>query len=67
MRVPQGHPTERDLMALLESVRPLIQRKLTLRGVKFQLAVAEELRKDAPNGTVGLMVRVFRTKQIAMR
>ena len=71
MRVPQGHPVERDLTFLLESAQTHIQHKLTeellaLRGVKFQLAVEEELRKDALNGTEVLTVPVFHTKQIAL-
>ena len=55
MRVPQGHPSDRDLMAFLESAQPHIHRKLTeellaQRGVKFQLAVEVELRKEEANG-----------------
>ena len=48
MRVPQGHPSERDLTSFLKSAQTHIQRKLTeevldLRGLKFQLAVEVDL------------------------
>ena len=55
MGVPQGHPNGADLTAFLEGVRPQIQAKLeeeieALNGVKFQLALKAQLRKDNPDG-----------------
>ena len=56
MDVPQGHPYGADPRAFLEGVRPQIRAKLeeeikALGGVKFQLALKVQLRKDNPDGS----------------
>ena len=71
MRVPQGHPSERDWRSSLKRARTHTESKLTdevldLRGLKFQLAVEVVLQKDAANGTEVLTVPVFRTRQTAL-
>ena len=55
MNVPQGHPLGADPLTFLEGVRPQIRQKLTeeilaIKGVKFQLALKVQLRKDRPDG-----------------
>ena len=54
MNVPQGHPHGADPRAFLEGVRPQIRDKLeeeikALNGIKFQLALKVQLRKDNPD------------------
>ena len=58
-------------MAFIKSAQPHIEHKLVeellaLRGVKFQLAVEVELRKDEVNGTEVVQAPVLRTKQITL-
>ena len=70
MDVPQGHPNSADPRAFLEGVRPQIQAKLeeeieALNGVKFQLALKVQLRKDNPDGSEEYMSPVMRHKQEA--
>ena len=60
--IPEGHPSGVDLRAVLQEVEPRIHDKLeeeilVLDGVKFQLALKAELRKDNP---------VLRDKQEAL-
>ena len=56
MDVPEGHSFSADPKAFLERVRSQIQRKLVeevlaLDGVKFQLALKVQLRKNNPDGS----------------
>ena len=58
-------------MAFLKNAQHYIKRKLVeevlaLRGIKFQLAVEVELRKDEANSTEALQAPVSRTKQITL-
>ena len=55
MDVPQGHTHGADPRAFLEGVRPEVRAKLeeeikALNGIKFQLALKVQLRKDNPDG-----------------
>ena len=68
MGVPQGHPYGADPRAFLEGVRPQIQAKLkeeikVLDGVKFQLALKIQLRKDKLDGSEEYVSPVMRPKQ----
>ena len=70
MDVPQGHPNGADPRAFLEGVRPQIRVKLeeeikALIGVKFQLALKAQLRKDNPDGSKEYVSPVMRHKQEA--
>ena len=70
MDVPQGHPKGADPRAFLEGVRPQIQAKLeeeneALNGVKFQLALKAQLRKDNLDGSEEYVSPVMRHKQEA--
>ena len=70
MDVPQNHPNGADPRAFLEGVRPQIQAKLeeeieALNGVKFQLALKVQLRKDNPDGNEEYVSPVMRHKQEA--
>ena len=71
MDVPQGHPHGADPRAFLEGVRPQIQAKLeeeikALNGIKFQLALKVQLRKDNPDGSEEYTDPVLRHKQEAI-
>ena len=68
MDVPQGHPLGADPLTFLEGVRPQIRQKLTeeilaIKGVKFQLALKIQLRKDRPDGGEEYTDPVIRHKQ----
>ena len=69
MDVPQGHPHGVDPRAFLKEVEPQIHDKLSeeLRalnnGVKFQLALKVQLRKDNPDGSEEYTDPVLRSKQ----
>ena len=68
MDVPQGHPLGADPLTFLEGVRPQIRQKLTeeilaIKGVKFQLALKVQLRKDRPDGGEEYTDPVIRHKQ----
>ena len=70
MDVPQGHPNGADPRAFLEGVGLQIQAKLeeeieALNGVKFQLALKAQLRKDNPDGGKEYVSPVMRHKQEA--
>ena len=66
MDVPQGHPHSADHRAFLEGVRPQIHHKLeeikALNGIKFQLALKVQLRKDNPDGSEEYTDPVLRHK-----
>ena len=69
MNVPQGHPNSADPRAFLEGARPQIWAKLkeeikALNGVKFQLALKVQLRKDNPDGSKEYVSPVMRQKQL---
>ena len=71
MDVPQGHPHGVDPRAFLEGVRPQIRAKLkeeikALNGIKFQLALKVQLRKDNPDGSEEYTDPVLRHKQEAI-
>ena len=66
MDVPQGLGA--DPLTFLEGVRPQIRQKLTeeilaIKGVKFQLALKVQLRKDRPDGGEEYTDPVIRHKQ----
>ena len=68
MDVPQGHPLGADPLTFLEVVRPQIRQKLTeeilaIKGVKFQLALKIQFRKDRPDGGEEYTDPVIRHKQ----
>ena len=71
MYVPQGYPHGADPRAFLEGVRPQIRAKLekeikALNGIKFQLALKVQLRKDNPDGSEEYTDPVLRHKQEAI-
>ena len=71
MDVPQGHPHGADRRAFLEGVQPQIRAKLeeeikALNGIKFQLALKVQLRKDNPDGSEEYTDPVLRHKQEAI-
>ena len=69
MDVPEGHPQGVDPRAFLEEVEPQIQKKLKEElkdlegGLKFQLALKVQLRKDSPDGSEEYSDPVLRHKQ----
>lgn len=71
MDVPDGHKLSADPQAFLEGVRAKIHQKLVeeiaeLKGVKFQLALKVQLRKENPEGSEELTNPVLRHKQEAI-
>ena len=72
MDVPEGHPQGADPTAFLEEVEPQIQKRLeeelkSLKGgLKFQLALKVQLRKDSPDGSEEYTDPVLRHKQEAL-
>ena len=71
MDVPKGHPQGADPRAFLDKVEPLIHKKVVeevraLNGVKFQLALKVQLRKDNPDGSEEYTDPVLRHKQEAV-
>ena len=68
MDVPQGYPLGADPLTFLEGVRPQIRQKLTeeilaIKGVKFQLALRVQLRKDRSDGGEEYTDPIIRHKQ----
>ena len=68
--MPQGHPNSADPRAFLEGARSRIRAKLeeeieALNGVKFQLALKVQLRKDNTDGSEEYVSPVLRHKQEA--
>ena len=56
MDIPEGHPSGVDVRAFMQEVEPRIHDKLeeeilALSGIKFQLALKVQLRKDNPDGS----------------
>ena len=71
MDVPQRHPHGADPRAFLEGVRPQIHHKLeeeikALNGVKCQLALKVQLRKENPDGSEDYTDPVLCHKQEAI-
>ena len=71
MDIPKGHPSGVDVRAFLKEVEPRIHDKLeeeilALNGIKFQLAVKVQLRKDNPDGSEEYTDPVLRHKQEAL-
>ena len=71
MDIPEGHPSGVDLRAFMQKVVPRIHDKLNgeilaLNGVKFQLALNVQLRKDNPDSSEEYTDPVLRHKQEAL-
>ena len=71
MDIPESHPSGVDVRAFLQEVEPRIHDKLeeeilALNGIKFQLALNVQLRKDNPDGSEGYSDPVLRHKQEAL-
>ena len=72
MDVPPGHPHGADPRAFLEEVEPRIHDKLeeeikALGGIKFQLALKVNLRKDNPGGSEEYTDPVLRHKEALLQ
>ena len=70
MDIPEGHPSGVDVRAFLQEVEPRIHDKLeeeilALNGIKFQLALKVQLRKDNPDGSEEYTDPVLRHMQEA--
>ena len=68
MDIPEGHPSGVDVRAFMQEVEPRINDKLeeeilALNGVRFQLALKVQLRKDNPDGSEEYTDPVLRHKQ----
>ena len=71
MDIPEGHPSGVDVRAFLQEVEPRIHDKLeeeilALNGIKFQLALKVQLRKDNPDGSEVHTDPVLRHRQEAL-
>ena len=71
MDIPKGHPSGVDVRAFLQEVEPQIHDKLeeeilALNGIRFQLALKVQLRKDNPDGNEEYTDPVLRHKQEAL-
>ena len=71
MDIPEGHPEGVDVRAFMQKVEPRIHNKLeaetlALNGVKFQLALQVQHRKDNPDGSEDNTDPVLRHKQEAL-
>ena len=71
MDIPESHPSGVDVRAFLQEVEPRIHDKLeqdilALNGIKFQLALKVQLRKDNPDGSEEYTDPVLRHKQEAL-
>ena len=71
MDIPEGHPSGVDVRAFMQEVEPRIHDKLeeetlALNGVKFQLALKVQLRKDNPDGSEEYTDPVLGHKQEAL-
>ena len=71
MDIPEGHPSGVDVTAVMQEVGPRIHDKLeeeilALNGIKFQLALKVQLRKDNPDGSEEYTDTVLRHKQEAL-
>ena len=56
MDISEGHPSGVDVRAFMQEVEPRIHDKLeeeiwVLNGIKFQLALKVQFRKDNPDGS----------------
>ena len=68
MDIPFNHPSAKDLAELLSAAQPVVKRKLVeelvdLKGIKFQLAVKVNLRKDRHDSEPVYQPAHLRTKQ----
>ena len=71
MDIPEGHPSGVDVRVFMQKVEPRIHDKLeeeilALNGVRFQLALKVQLRKDNPDGSEEYTDPVLRHKQEAL-
>ena len=67
MDISEGHPSGVDVRAFMQEVEPRIHDKLeeeilALNGIKFQLALKVQLRKDNPDGSKEYTDPVLRHK-----
>ena len=70
MDIPEGYPSGVDERAFMQEVEPRLHDKLeeeilALNGIKFQLALKVQLRKDNPDGSEEYTDPVLRHKQEA--
>ena len=70
MNISEGHTSGVDVRAFMKEVEPRIHDKLeveilALNGVKFQLSLKVQLRKDNPDGSEKYTDPVLRRKQEA--
>ena len=71
MDIPKGHPSDVDVRAFMQEVETRIHDKLeeeilALNGIKFQLALKVQLRKDNQDGSEEFTDAVLRHKQEAL-
>ena len=71
MDIPKGHPSGVDVRAFMQEVETRIHDKLeeeilALNGIKFQLALKVQLRKDNQDGSEEYTDPVLRHKQGAL-
>ena len=71
MDIPEGHPSGVDVRAFMQEVESRIHDKLekeilALNGIKFQLALKVQLRKDNPDGSGEYTDPLLRHKQEAL-
>ena len=71
MDIPEGHPSGDDVRAFMQEMELRIHDKLeneilALNGVKFQVALKVQLRKDNPDGSEEYTDPVLRHKQEAL-
>ena len=71
MNISEGHPSGVDVRAFMQEVEPRIHDKLEVEilafnGIKFQLALKVQLRKDNPDGSEEYTDPVLRNKQEAL-
>ena len=71
MDISEGHPPGINVRAFMQEVEPRIHDKpeeeiLALNGIKFQLALKVQLRKDNPDGSEEYTDPVLRHKQEAL-
>ena len=71
MDIPEGHPSDVDVTVFMQEVEHRIHDKLeeeilALNGIKFQLALKVQLRKDNPDVSEEYTDTVLRHKQEAL-
>ena len=71
MDISKGHPSGVDVRAFIQEVKPRIhdnfeEEILAFNGIKFELALKVQLRKDNPDGSEEYTDSVMRHKQEAL-